>query len=101
MKGRSQASIILCGSKLRRNRQYNVNVILRTHRFQIIRGTVYDHSQQPSIGAVVQITQIRADDNNKRKILGYCSTDENGEYVFAISALACMKYEMAVYAPLS
>ena len=100
MKERSHASIILFGSKLRPNSQYNFNLMLRTQRFQIIRGTVYDQNHQPSIGAVIQITQIRVD-NNKRKILGYCYTDENGEYVFATQALFHMKYEMAVYAPLS
>lgn len=100
MKNQRTTSIMIFGSKLRQNMQYNFNVMLRTHSFQIIRGTVYDHNKKPSKGAVIQITQIRMD-NNRRQILGYSYTDEKGQYVFTIQALSYMKYEMTVYAPLS
>ena len=92
-------SITLENSKLKEAMYYHLNIMLKGKRLQIIKGTVYNQKQKPSRGAVIQVTQIS--NLNRRSILGYCYTDENGKYLFAIEAQPYMKYEIAVYAPLS
>jgi len=88
------------GSELSPNIYYDLHIILNNKKHQIIRGTVYNQKKKPSAGAIIQVTQI-SNRNDSRSILGYSYTDEDGKYVFAIEALPYMKYEIAVYAPLS
>lgn len=97
---KSNTSIIIEGSMLSSNAQYNLNIVLNSNQYQIIKGTIYNQNQKPMAGAVIQVTQI--DVKNKIKdTLGYSYTDGKGKYLFAIKALPYMKYEMTVYSPLS
>lgn len=92
-------SILLEGRQLNDHTHYQLEFVLDCRCLQIIKGIVYDQNQKPSVGAALKVTQIR-NKNHAKSILGYCFTDEKGEYLFAIEALPWMKYEIMVYAPL-
>ncbi|HCD42705.1 MAG TPA: hypothetical protein DEQ64_03000 [Lachnoclostridium sp.] len=94
-----KSSLKINGAKLQSRPEYHFDIQLEKSIYQIINGTVYSQDQKPCASAVVQITQIDCRDNT-RSLLGYTLSDENGYYLFSIKAKACMKYELAVYAPL-
>lgn len=100
MKYQNSTSIMIKGAKTREDVHYNFNILLNNKKVQIIKGTVFNQKQEPSKGAAIQVTQI-SNINNRRSILGYSYTDENGKYLFTIRALPRMRYEIAVYAPLT
>lgn len=94
-----KSSFIINGNNLRYCSENHVNIHLKRQNFQIIKGTVYNQKQEPSIGAAVQVVEISCK-NHSRHLLGYTLTDENGHYLFSLVAKPCMKYELAIYDPL-
>ena len=99
MSGSKKASFVIKGNKLKSNKDNHFNIQLYRQKSQIIKGTVYNYKNEPCEGAVVQVIQINQNDRARNQ-LGYALTDENGEYLFAIEAKTCMKYELTIYAPL-
>lgn len=99
MNGSKKASFVIKGSKLNFCKENHFPIQLDRQKFQIVKGTVYNQNQEPCEGAVVQVIQINCKDKTKN-LLGYVLTGENGEYLFAIEAKPCMKYELTIFAPL-
>lgn len=100
IKSCKKTSILIDTINLNCKIKYNLNIILKSKRRVIIKGTVYNKKQQPSIGAAIEMIQIDCR-NNIKKILGYSYTDCKGEYLFFIEVLPYMLYEIAIYSPLN
>lgn len=94
-----KSSFVINGARLQTCRENHFNFRLKSQKFQIIRGTVYNQNQEPCPGAAVQVVKINCRDHS-RTLLGYALTDENGRYLFSVEAKPYMKYELAVFAPL-
>lgn len=95
-----KTSILIKTNNLNCRTKYNLNIILKSSKRVIIKGTVYNAKKQPSIGAAIEIIQINCKSRIK-EILGYSYTDNKGEYLFSIEVLPDMSYEIAVYSPLN
>ncbi|MFA9376168.1 MAG: hypothetical protein ACERKZ_05365 [Lachnotalea sp.] len=93
------ASFIVRGANLEYCRENHINIKLAPNKFQIIKGIVYNQRLEPCEGAVVQVIQINGKTKSKI-ILGYVTTNEEGEYLFSIEANPSMKYELTIFAPL-
>lgn len=71
-----------------------------THRnFQIIKGTVYNHNNIPCSHAVLQVSELNCDTQDKL-LLGYTITDETGNYLIPIEAKPYKNYEITIFTPL-
>jgi hypothetical protein len=99
MNGSKKTFLLVEGAKLKLFKDNHLCIQVNRQRFQIVKGIIYNQNQKPCVGAVVQVVQINCNDKS-RSLLGYVLADEYGEYLFAIEAKSCMKYELSIYAPL-
>jgi hypothetical protein len=95
-----KTSILINSNNFNCRTKYNLNIILKSKKRVIVKGTVYNKKKIPSIGAVIEVIEVDCR-NNTRKILGYSYTDDKGEYLFCIEAFSYMLYEIVIYSPLN
>ena len=68
MKSCKKTSILINTNNLNCRTKYNLNIILKSKKRVIIRGTVYNAKKQPSIGAAIEIIQIDCKRNIRENI---------------------------------
>lgn len=99
MKSDRGSSIILHGYNLLELNRCKVVMNIKSKNITIIRGTIYTENNEPSIGVAIEVKKINCS-NKKSLIIGYCFTDDKGEYVFPLEATYGMCYEISIYSPL-
>ncbi|MBW6409476.1 hypothetical protein [Clostridium weizhouense] len=96
---KNKNSIILYGCKLMSLDSLQLDIIAKMKQLSIIKGKIYNENLEPSIGAVIEVKEINPY-SKKYTILGYCFTNDKGEYVFSLEAKCGMDYEFSIYSPL-
>lgn len=91
--------IILHGYNLVERTKCNVDIVIKKKNISIIKGTVYNEKHEPAVGAAIEVKEINCS-SKKSTILGYCFTDDKGEYAFSLVATCGICYEISIYSPL-
>lgn len=78
---------------------YKLKLDICTRNRSIIKGVVYNQCGKLAVDSAVEFREINAC-TNESVVLGYCITNERGEYVFVVEPKIDMLYEVLVYSPL-
>jgi 5-hydroxyisourate hydrolase-like protein (transthyretin family) len=68
----------------------NINL----NKKRIITGNLLDDEGNPKANVTIEVSEVL---NNKKTVLGYTVTDENGYYLFAINVNDLAIYEFVAY----
>lgn len=89
-------AIFIDTSKIRSGGIYNINIHMNIKDKSIVKGVVYNSNCDFCIGAAVEIKEKNRD-TEEITILGYCFTDNKGQYTFVVEPNLDCLYEISVY----
>lgn len=89
-------SIFIDTSKVKSGGIYNINIRIKMKDKSIVRGVVYSSNCDFCIGAAVEVKEKNRY-TEEITILGYCFTDNKGEYTFVVEPKLDCLYEISVY----
>lgn len=97
MKVNEVSTIIINSQQLRPGGIYCIQRKLKAVNEILIKGTVFNPDNTPSIGACIEVIEI----NSMETTLGYVFTNDEGKFGFTINYKPNVDYKLRVYSPIS